>query len=57
MPKTTRKTLNTPFDVEALWALARIGDPSLSPDGAQAVAGVTRYSMDTNKAQSSLWLF
>jgi dipeptidyl aminopeptidase/acylaminoacyl peptidase len=45
------------FDVDALWALDRIGEPSLSPDGAQAVAGVTRHSMDTNKAQSSLWLF
>ena len=45
------------FDVDALWALARIGDPSLSPDGAQAVAAVTRHSMDTNKAQTSLWLF
>ncbi len=45
------------FDVDALWALDRIGEPSLSPDGAQAVAGVTRYSMETNKAQSSLWLF
>jgi dipeptidyl aminopeptidase/acylaminoacyl peptidase len=45
------------FDVDALWALDRIGEPSLSPDGAQAVAGVTRHSMETNKAQSSLWLF
>lgn len=46
-----------PFDVGALWALARIGEPSLSPDGAQAVAGVARYSMAENKAQSSLYLF
>ena len=45
------------FDIDSLWALDRIGEPSLSPDGAQAAAGVTRYSMDTNKAQSSLWLF
>jgi dipeptidyl aminopeptidase/acylaminoacyl peptidase len=45
------------FDVDALWALDRIGEPSLAPDGAQAVAGVTRYSMETNKAQASLWLF
>ncbi|MGM9484013.1 S9 family peptidase [Roseateles sp. NT4] len=45
------------FDVNSLWALDRIGDSSLSPDGAQAVAGVTRYAMETNKAQSSLWLF
>lgn len=46
-----------PFDVDALWALDRIGEPSLSPDGAQAVAGVTRHDMAANKAQSSLWLF
>ena len=45
------------FDVDSLWALDRIGEPSLSPDGAQAVASVTRYAMDTNKAQASLWLF
>ena len=55
----TPRMKNNPraFDVEALWALDRIADPSLSPDGAQAVASVTRYSMDSNKAQSSLWLF
>ncbi|MFG6487231.1 S9 family peptidase [Roseateles sp. BYS78W] len=46
-----------PFDVDALWALDRIGAPSLSPDGAQAVAAVTSHSMDANKAQASLWLF
>lgn len=45
------------FDVDSLWALDRIGEPSLSPDGAQAAAGVTRYSMESNKAQTSLWLF
>ncbi len=51
------KARDAGFDVEALWALDRIGEPSLSPDGAQAVAGVTRHSMEANKAQSSLWLF
>lgn len=45
------------FDVDALWALDRIGEPSLAPDGAQAVAGVTRHSMEANRAQASLWLF
>ncbi|MBH9552780.1 S9 family peptidase [Inhella gelatinilytica] len=55
MPRTV--TPAAPFDVNALWALARIGEPSLSPDGAQAVAAVTRYDMEANKAQSSLWLF
>ncbi|MCV2349197.1 S9 family peptidase [Paucibacter sp. Y2R2-4] len=44
------------FDVQALWQMLRVGAPSLSPDGAQVVAGVTQYSMDSNKSQSSLYL-
>ncbi|MCE2659186.1 MAG: S9 family peptidase [Rubrivivax sp.] len=46
----------TRFDVDTLWKLQRIGAPSLSPDGAQAVAGVTRYVMADNKGFSQLWL-
>jgi dipeptidyl aminopeptidase/acylaminoacyl peptidase len=42
--------------VDDLWKLQRIGTPSLSPDGAQAVAAVTRFSMDDNKSASGLWL-
>jgi dipeptidyl aminopeptidase/acylaminoacyl peptidase len=42
--------------VEELWQLERLGAPSLSPDGAQAVASLTSYSMADNKASSSLWL-
>jgi dipeptidyl aminopeptidase/acylaminoacyl peptidase len=42
--------------VDDLWKLARLGQPSLSPDGAQAVAAVTRFSMDDNKSSSSLHL-
>ncbi len=45
-----------PFNVEALWQLERVGAPSLSPDGKQAVASVSRYSMDKNSGQSSLYL-
>jgi len=45
-----------PIDVEDLWQLERLGVPSLSPDGAQAVAAVTRFSMDDNKSSSSLLL-
>lgn len=44
------------FDVEALWRLQRIGAPSLSPDGAQVVAAVTRYTMSENKGSTQLWL-
>ncbi len=42
--------------VEDLWQLERLGPPSLSPDGAQAVASVSRFSMDDNKSASSLLL-
>ena len=44
------------LDVDTLWRIERIGTPSLSPDGAQAVASVTRFSMDDNSSSSSLWL-
>ncbi len=44
------------FDVEAIWQLERVGPPSLSPDGLQAVASVASYSMEDNKGQSSLYL-
>jgi dipeptidyl aminopeptidase/acylaminoacyl peptidase len=42
--------------VDELWKIERLGAPSLSPDGAQAVATLTRYSMDDNKSASTLWL-
>jgi len=46
----------TPITVDLLWQLERLGEPSLAPDGAQAVASVTRFSMEDNKSSSSLWL-
>jgi dipeptidyl aminopeptidase/acylaminoacyl peptidase len=45
-----------PITIDDLWRIERLGNPSLSPDGAQAVAAVSRYSMDDNKTASSLWL-
>ncbi|MBA4217044.1 MAG: S9 family peptidase [Roseateles sp.] len=54
--KARNATSGSPFDIDALWALDRIGEPSLSPDGAQAVASVTRHSMEDNQSRSSLWL-
>ena len=42
--------------VDDLWKIERLGTPSLSPDGAQAVAALTSFSMDENKSSSSLWL-
>lgn len=45
-----------PITVDDLWKLERLGAPSLSPDGAQAVLAVSRYSMADNKGSSALWL-
>ncbi len=45
-----------PITIEDLWQIERLGTPSLAPDGAQAVASVSSYSMDDNSSASSLWL-
>ncbi|MBE0549215.1 MAG: S9 family peptidase [Rubrivivax sp.] len=44
------------ISVDDLWRIERLGTPSLAPDGAQAVAALTRFSMDDNTSASSLWL-
>jgi dipeptidyl aminopeptidase/acylaminoacyl peptidase len=45
-----------PITVDDLWKCERLGAPSLSPDGAQLVASLTRHSMDDNTSASTLWL-
>ncbi|OYU92481.1 MAG: peptidase S9, partial [Burkholderiales bacterium PBB5] len=42
--------------VDDLWQLQRLGTPSLSPDGAQAVCSVASYELDHNRSSSALWL-
>ncbi len=60
-PRPSKRAVPSPskataLDVDALWAMDRVGTPSLSPDGAQAVVPVTRYDMAQNRGQTSLWL-
>jgi dipeptidyl aminopeptidase/acylaminoacyl peptidase len=55
MPR--RSTRRPPLDVAALWAVRRVGTPTISPDGALACAAVTSYDMDTNEGATALWLF
>lgn len=45
-----------PITVEDLWKLERPAQPTMSPDGAQVCVSVTRYDMEENKSQASLWL-
>ena len=40
---------------EALWAMGRLGDFSLSPDGKLAVYSVSYYSVEQNKSHSVLY--
>ncbi len=46
-----------PLTVEELWAIKRVGTPTLSPDGRSACAPVTAYDMDKNEGRTELWLF
>jgi len=48
--------MKKPLTVDDLWKLQRLGTPSLSPDGAQAVCSLGSHSMDANKSTSALWL-
>jgi len=45
-----------PLTVEVLWQIERIGGLALAPDGERAVCSVTRYSLEKNKGETSLWL-
>ena len=44
-----------PLDAATLWRLARLGAPSISPDGRQAVCSVTRFDADKSQGRSCLW--
>jgi dipeptidyl aminopeptidase/acylaminoacyl peptidase len=42
--------------VEDMWAIKRVGQPSLSPDGRWAAVEVTSYDMKENSGTSDIWL-
>lgn len=45
-----------PFSAEAMWSLARLGPPSVSPDGKWAVLALTTFDVKNDKATAALWL-
>src|SRR5258705_124733 len=55
--RSGRSARKPPLDVEALWAIKRIGVPTLSPDGRYACAPVTSYDVEKNEGATELWLF
>jgi dipeptidyl aminopeptidase/acylaminoacyl peptidase len=44
------------FTAEKMWALKRLGDPAITPDGKTAVVPVTTYDIKENKGLTDLWL-
>ncbi len=44
------------FSAERMWALKRLGDPAITPDGKLAVVPVTTYDIAENKGLTDLWL-
>src|SRR5215831_21276175 len=57
LPGTSMPRNRRPLSVEDLWAIKRIGTPTLSPDGTTACAPVTSYDMEKNEGRTELWLF
>src|SRR5262245_34756817 len=55
--RSRRPANKPPLTVEALWAIRRVGVPTLSPDGRYACAAVTSYDMENNEGSTELWLF
>ncbi|MGH9792542.1 MAG: TolB family protein, partial [Candidatus Acidiferrales bacterium] len=45
-----------PITLEDLWAVKRVGAPSLSPDGRWAAVALTTYSMEDNRGAADIWL-
>lgn len=45
-----------PIAVDDMFAMGRVSDPRVSPDDKWVAYTVTRYSMDTNKSNSDIWL-
>ena len=45
-----------PMTVEDLWAVKRLGAPSLSPQGRWVAVEVTTYDMEENSGTSDIWL-
>jgi dipeptidyl aminopeptidase/acylaminoacyl peptidase len=52
-----RDTANLqPFTAERMWALKRLGEPAITPDGKRAVLPVTTYDIAENRGLADLWL-
>ena len=44
------------FTAERMWALKRLGNPAITPDGKYAVLPLTTYDVAENKGSTDLWM-
>src|SRR5947207_2411148 len=49
-------TKKSRITVDDLWAMQRVGNPTVSPDGKQACVAVTRYDMEENEDKTRLYV-
>jgi len=45
-----------PITAQDLWAVKRLSEPAISPDGKRVVTSVQEWSIDKNKPTASLWI-
>jgi dipeptidyl aminopeptidase/acylaminoacyl peptidase len=45
-----------PMTPQDLWALGRVGAPTISPDGNRVAYTVTRYDVEANRGNSDIWV-
>ena len=54
--QTNAQAAKRAMTVEDMWAMKRIGDVALSPDGEWLALTVTEYDMEENRGNSDIWL-
>src|SRR5690349_4865678 len=52
----TRPDASRQLTAEKMWTLKRLGDPTITPDGRNAILAVTSYDVGENKGFTDLWL-
>ena len=46
----------SPFSVETMWAVERVGAPAVSPDGTLVAFTVTKYDMEENRGNADIYV-
>ena len=54
--QNTTPNATAALTAEKMWALKRLGDPAITPDGSLAVVPVTTYDIAENRGLTDLWL-